>query len=226
MRTHAAAENAADSGAGACDVGLVDAVLDDDWRAASGLGKRRDAAYALLAFDATRLVYDEIADRRSTSTQSSEEALQVVRGAQLEVHDAMSLPVELAVKLCAFSHTDRRMRHTREINVVHQLSFEVHIVASLIDKRGEPLDITCVDKQVPTLLQGRRLVGIGAIGIRANAVVVVIVCICREKKGKKTDKKGENGLDGGCHKADCLLVLPAKIQQIIETAKQRKEKGE
>ena len=178
-------------GAGACDVGFVDAVFDNDGRAARGLGKRCNAAHTLFSFDGTRLVDDEIADGRAAAAQSAKEALQVLRRLQLEVHDAVSLPVELPVELRGLSHTNRRVCDTREVNVNHHLSPQEDVVAALVHLCREPFDIARVAEQIPAVLQGGWLIWLAAIGIGAYPVVVVIVCRDLSKCGEKTDETND-----------------------------------
>jgi hypothetical protein len=63
-----------------------------------------------------------------------------------------------------------------EVNISHHLTPKVHIVASLIDKSGEPFHITGVGKQIPAFLQNRWFVWICATGLSANTLFVIIMC--------------------------------------------------
>ena len=191
MGTHAASQDAAHRGARARDVRLVDAVLDDNRVARNGLSKGGNASHTLFAVDLARLINDEIADPRASASQSAEESLQVLRGAQLEIEYAMTLSVEPAVELRRVAHPDGRVCNAREIYVGHHLSPREDVVSALINQCGKPFDIARVAEQIPAVLQGGWLIWLAAIGIGAYPVVVVIVCRDLSKCGEKTDETND-----------------------------------
>lgn len=103
----------------------------------------------------------------------------------------MTLSVEPAVELRCVAHPDWRVCNAREIYVGHHLSPHEDVVAALVHLCREPFDIARVAEQIPAVLQGGGLIWLAAIGIGADALVVVIVCRYLSKYGEKTDEAND-----------------------------------
>ena len=219
MRTHAATKNAANGSARTRDVCLVNTVLNYNRFANDGLGKGSNATHTLLAGNLARLVYDEVADRGSATTQTTKETLKILRGAYLHIHDAMSLTVELAVELRDIVHPDRRVCHSSKVYVGNHLGLREDIVAALIDMRREPFHITRIGKQIPAVLQCRRLIGFRTICIGANALIVVVVCQSRCNHRKKKRKYRQNKTGNVIHNSVESFVSSAKISKKTKSHK-------
>jgi len=124
----------------------------------------------------------------------------------------VTLPVEAAVELCGFAHTDGRVRHSGKVDVAGQPAPEEDIVAPLVHKAGEPFHIARVAEQIPAFLLNGRLEGFGAIGIGADALGIVVVC---RNVGQHREKQTDDGRQPWQYPDRCLVTLCEKCHRHV-----------
>ena len=141
-----------------CDGCFVDAVLDNERRAAVGLYSTSNAANEVGAGYFAAAVDDEVADDRCAA-HDAEEALVGTSAVDNHVLDAMASTVESAVVLESGVEADGRMcvDYAFIVNVGSQEAVD-GCQMSIVDHSGEPLHICCAAKLVEAIGIGRDVV--------------------------------------------------------------------